>query len=119
MGYKLTVDQPHLGDEGTVYIHGLGTFQNGKTYLVSDELALNFETINAVDKGEIDSDSESETFGSYIPKVSSGSPLDVAAESMYGITVTKDGGTPPTGNSTAGTNNGTPDTGADTNGGDQ
>jgi hypothetical protein len=119
--YKLTVDQPHLGDEGTVYIHGLGTFQNGKTYSIGDDLAQNFETINVVDEGGIDGDPESPTFGSYIPKVSPGKSLDVAAETMYGITVVKDADDPPPlqPNTAVATNNDPPaDTGTDTNGGD-
>lgn len=115
MTYKLTVDQPHLGDEGTVYIHGLGTFQNGKSYLISDELAQNFEVVNTVDEGGTNDD------GVYVPKMVFGKPLDVMAESMYGITVTKNAGDPPgTGSGTPDTGNGTPaDTGANTNGGDQ
>lgn len=115
MTYKLTVDQPHLGDEGTVYIHGLGTFQNGKSYLISDELAQNFEVVNTVDEGGTNDD------GVYVPKMVFGKPLDVMAESMYGITVTKNAGDPlGTGSGTPDTGNGTPaDTGANTNGGDQ
>lgn len=116
MTYKLTVDQPHLGDEGTVYIHGLGTFQNGKSYLISDELAQNFEVVNTVDEGGTNDD------GVYVPKMVFGKPLDVMAESMYGITVTKNADNPPPlqPNVSVATNNDPPaNTGANTNGGDQ
>jgi hypothetical protein len=76
MTYKLTVDQPHLGDAGTVYIHGLGTFTNGKSYEISDDLEQNFRVVNSVDNGE-----------PYQAKMEFGKPLSEVAESMYGITV--------------------------------
>jgi hypothetical protein len=120
MTYKLTVNQPHLGDEGTVYIHGLGTFQNGKTYSIGDDLAQNFQIVNTIDSGSIDGDPESETFGSYIPKTAFGPSLDVAAETMYGITVVKDSDGASKTDDPPATNNDSPaNTGTDTNGGDQ
>lgn len=87
MTYKLSVDQPNIGDEGEVYIHGLGTFKNGKSYEISGELEETFRTVNAVDQGGIDDDPESETFGSVRPNVVLGPSLVDAAKSMYGVTV--------------------------------
>jgi hypothetical protein len=94
MSYRLTVDQRHLGDEGAVYIHGLGTFTNG-VHEISDELEQNFRTVNTVEIGGIDMDSDSESFGVYVPKFVEGPPLEEAAKSMHGVTVTKDGAPPP------------------------
>jgi hypothetical protein len=85
--FTLTVDMPNLGDEGTVFIHGLGTFGNG-THEITDDQEQNFRIVNSHDEGGTDSDPESDTFGVYLSKVVEGPSLTDAAESMYGITVT-------------------------------
>jgi hypothetical protein len=109
--YKLTVNQPNLGDEGEVYISGLGTFKNGTTTEVSDEEELNFRTVNAHDIGGIDGDPESETFGSAKPNLVPGQSLVDAAKSMYGVTVEQVQSTP---SKTAGGQTGSTTTGGET-----
>jgi hypothetical protein len=42
MAFKLTIDMPNLGPDDKIAIMGLGEFQNGKSYEVSDELADSF-----------------------------------------------------------------------------
>ena len=46
MPFKLSVDNPHLGETDEIQITGLGTFRNGKSYKVTDELAENFRVAN-------------------------------------------------------------------------
>jgi hypothetical protein len=85
--FTLTVDMPNLGDEGQIYIHGLGTFGNG-THEITDDQEQNFRVANSHDEGGTDGDPDSETFGVYLSKVVEGPSLTDAAESMHGITVT-------------------------------
>jgi hypothetical protein len=86
MTCTLVINQPHVGEGVAVYIHGLGTFSNGE-HEVSDEQEENFRVANSVDNGAVDGDSESPTFGSYIPKMEPGPPLSEVVKSMYGVTI--------------------------------
>lgn len=46
MAYKLTVDHPNAGEGAQLSVHGLGTFENGKSYLIDDDLAEQFRQMN-------------------------------------------------------------------------
>jgi hypothetical protein len=82
----MVVNQPHLGDVGEIYIHGLGNFKNGE-YEISDEDAEHYRRLHTHDDGAVDSDPASPTFGSYIPKHTLGPSLEEAAKGMHGVTV--------------------------------
>jgi hypothetical protein len=45
MPYKLTLKQKNAGRGAELQIVGLGTFKNGSSYMVSDEDAENFRTV--------------------------------------------------------------------------
>lgn len=80
MPYKLTVDQPNIGDQ-EIYIHGLGMFGNG-THDISDEQASEFRHINAT-RGLSEVDPE----GNYHIITALGPDLEDAVSRMYGVTV--------------------------------
>jgi hypothetical protein len=48
MPYNVIVDHPNIGEEGELYIHGLGTFKNGTTTEVSDQQIDLYRAAHAV-----------------------------------------------------------------------
>jgi hypothetical protein len=67
---------PNLGPNDEIQISGLGIFQNGKSYSISDVAELNFRNAHA---------SMSDIDGA--PATQPGASLVDAAETMHGITV--------------------------------
>lgn len=88
MSYILTISQYHLGDVGSVYIHGLGTFTNG-VHEISDELEQNFRSANSAEAGMFDMDPKSESHGVYIPRLVEGPSLEEAVKGMHGVAVVR------------------------------
>jgi hypothetical protein len=87
--YSMKIDQPNLGDEGELMIHGLGTFKNGQTYDITDEQAQVFREATARDSGEVISDPEHELHGvQQLARELGPSLLDAQ---IYGVTVTEVG----------------------------
>lgn len=82
--YKLTVDVPGSPEGEVFQIPGLGEFENGASYEISNEEAANYQLYHStmvLDKK-----------GNFISKL--GPTLKSAAKSMHGVTVTSvsDGG---------------------------
>jgi len=98
MAFKLTIDMPNLAPDGKVAIMGLGEFQNGKSYEVSDELAEAFRQAHATvqdkrgDKGELLGSEmvlsppldEVEMYGVNIEKLASEKPATPPAQAKEG-----------------------------------
>ncbi|SRR6266568_3464813 len=84
MTYKMTVSLLHRPEGDDVRISGLGTFKNGGTYEISDELHDQFRAFYATDEGEHDTDPESPTAGSWISKPTAGPVLHEV--SAHGVT---------------------------------
>jgi len=82
MGYTLTVDIPNLGPNEEVQIPGLGTFKNGGTYEVDDELAERYRVAHTTVVPEFD-----ENNNLVANNEEQGPTLLEAAKSMYGIEV--------------------------------
>ena len=90
MPYQIKINQPNLAEGTELTILGLGTFENGKTYDISDEQVEAFREANQVDAGGFDNDPESESFGVYVPNMQPGPHLtDV---SIHGVEVTEAAG---------------------------
>ena len=99
MPYMLTVDSPNLAEGAPVFIRGLGSFENGKAYEISDEQDEAFRQANMVDVGGVDTDPGTEeepnpSYGAYTPKYELGPSLgDVQ---IHGVKIEKSGDTPAT-----------------------
>src|SRR5262252_2650878 len=82
MTFRLKFDNPHAGEGAQLAIHGLGVFENGKTYDVSDEAAEQFRRMNSTVQQEYNEEGMA-TSSELVP----GPPLDEVQ--IYGVTVTK------------------------------
>jgi len=58
--YQVIVDHPSLGEQD-LYIHGLGTFQNGTTTEVSDEQVQHYQAVHSIVESTFDPETGAET----------------------------------------------------------
>jgi hypothetical protein len=54
--YNLTIDRPASPKGEQFHVHGLGVFENGKTYAIDAELAENFRLVNSTQHSETNAD---------------------------------------------------------------
>jgi hypothetical protein len=80
--YEIAIDLPDLPEGELVQIPGLGTFENGGTYEISEEEAVAYQAYHATVAMETDEEGNTTT------ELVSGPALHEAGETMYGVDVT-------------------------------
>jgi hypothetical protein len=80
-GYKVIVDHPNLGEESSLFIHGLGTFKNHTTTEVDLEQVRRFRAAHSV----VDLEYDEEGHATHKP-MRGPSPADL---DVYGVTFEK------------------------------
>jgi hypothetical protein len=95
--YELTINQENRPEGAEIFIHGLGTFENGSTVTISDEDELRFRLLNSsvqsvTETGEDGTEiiKRTEDGREYVEGVY-GPTLEDAVKNMYGIEI-KSGG---------------------------
>jgi hypothetical protein len=83
--YELKVDMPNLSKGQSVGITGLGEFENGKTYVISDEDHDRWQQANAILEDELD-DNDLPT-GRVVPR--SPGTLLTALKNVEGLEIKK------------------------------
>jgi hypothetical protein len=85
MDYELSIDMPNLAKGAEVQIAGLGTFENGSSYKITDEEHDSFRRYH----GSIQTvtSEANEILGS---ELALGPTLIQASENMYGVSVKQD-----------------------------
>jgi hypothetical protein len=104
--YRLKVDHENLPPGVEVYVHGLGTFENGQTYDISDELALQFRAFNSTVESTYEEINGEQVIrrtenGMEILEPRMGPALEDAIDGMHGFSLVsddnqKESGTPST-----------------------
>jgi copper oxidase (laccase) domain-containing protein len=88
MAFKLKVDIPNAGDEGSIAIAGIGELQNGKTYEISDEAAERFRAMHATVEDAYDGE------GNLVGRQLVDGP-SLAEALFHGVTIEEMKATPP------------------------
>jgi len=81
--YEVKIDQPNLPEGEPIQIPGLGTFENGGTYDVSEAEAEAYRSFHTRQVPKIDEETQSIVGAD----VELGPTLAQAAENMYGVSV--------------------------------
>jgi hypothetical protein len=82
--YELKVDMPNLSSGQSVAIGGLGVFEQGKTYVISDEDHARWRSFNTAAVDEVDD--KGVPTGRVVPR--DPGTLLVAYKNVQGITIT-------------------------------
>jgi hypothetical protein len=85
MDYELSINMPNLAKGAEVQIAGLGTFENGSTYKITDEEHDSFRRYH----GSVETAIDEETNESLGSELVVGPTLIQASDNMYGVSVKK------------------------------